>query len=179
VTALVPLPPFQPANLSVRELLASYVSVLDELRRRDLIRTRNSPLGDLAESLALRAYGGALAPNSEKSYDLLTPDGRRIQVKARTVDVTDRRTQNFSALRSWDFDTALFLLFDAATYGLTWARELTRAETKALARADEHTASSRIIVRDVAVAGRDVTTIVGAAYERIDEPRVEPGGLSR
>lgn len=171
---LVPLPPFQPADLSVRELLASYVAVLDELRRRNLIRTRNSPLGDLAESLALRAYGGALAPNSEKSYDLLTSDDRRIQVKARTVDATDKRTQNFSALRSWDFDAALFLLFDAATYDLTWARELTCDETQALARANEHTASSRIIVRDVAAAGKDVTDLVGAAYERIDEPRVDP-----
>jgi hypothetical protein len=93
-------PPFDPAALTVRQLLASSVAVIDELLRRGLIRTRNSPLGDLAESLALRAYGGELAPNSEKSFDLGTADGRRLQVKARLVRLDDKRSQTFSAFRS-------------------------------------------------------------------------------
>lgn len=166
----VPGPPFDPAGLSVRELLASYVAILDELKRRDLVRTRNSPLGDLAESIAVRAYGGSLAPNSEKSYDLLTKGGGRIQVKARTVQAGDTRTQNFSAVRSWDFDAALFMLFDADTYALVWARELSRDETQALGRRVEHTNSSSILVRGVAQIGTDVTALIRAAYDRIDEP---------
>ncbi len=101
---------------------------------RGVVRTRNSPLGDLAETIALRAYGGSLAANSEKSYDLTTAQGRRIQVKARLVDPADRRSQNFSAFRSWNFDAALFLLFDSASYDLLWARELTVEETKAIGR---------------------------------------------
>ncbi|MBT2504238.1 hypothetical protein [Curtobacterium sp. ISL-83] len=165
----VPRPPFNPADLSVRELLASYVAILDELERRNLVRTRNSPLGDLAESLAVRAYGGTLAPNSEKSYDLIASDGRRIQVKARTVQSNDKRSQNFSAVRSWDFHAALFLLFDAETYDLRWARELDREETCSIGRRVEHTNSSAVLVRDVAHAGVDVTPLVGAAYDRIDE----------
>jgi hypothetical protein len=171
-SAPVPRPPFDPATLSVRQLLASYVAILDELLRRGLVRTRNSPLGDLAESLAVRAYGGSLAPNSEKSYDLVAAGGRRIQVKARTVRADDKRTQNFSAVRSWDFDAALFLLFDAATYDLVWARELDRDETQSLGRRVEHTNSSAVLVRDVAHAGADVTDLVRAAYDRIDEPAV-------
>lgn len=178
VTDPVPVPPFRPVDLSVRELLASYVAILDELRHRSVIRTRNSPLGDLAETLAQRAYGGKLAPNSEKSYDLLTSDGRRIQVKARTVDAADRRTQIFSAVRSWSFDAALFLLFDASTFDLIWARELTRDESQAVARVNEHTASSRIIVRDVARLGKEVTGIVTDAYNRIDEPTSGPEHVS-
>ncbi|MDP4332013.1 hypothetical protein Q7F20_01395 [Curtobacterium sp. A7_M15] len=169
VPAAVPWPPFDPADLSIRELLASYVAILDELRRRGLVRTRKSPLGDLAESLAMRAYGGSLAPNSEKSYDLIADDGRRIQVKARTVRADDKRTQNFSAVRSWEFDAALFLLFDAATYDLIWVRELDRDQTQSLGRRVEHTNSSAILVRDVAHAGADVTALVRAAYDRIDK----------
>jgi hypothetical protein len=162
--------PFDPADLSVRQLLASSVAVLDELLRRGLVRTRNSPLGDLAESLALRAYGGALAPNSEKSYDLRAGDGRRIHVKARLIDPRDRRSQTFSAFRSWSFDSALFILFDANTYDLIWARELTSDETQAIGRRVEHTNSSAILVRGVASSGSDVTARLAAAYDRIDEP---------
>ncbi|QKS87189.1 DUF6998 domain-containing protein [Curtobacterium flaccumfaciens] len=162
--------PFEPSELTVRQLLASYVGVLDELLRRGLVRTRNSPLGDLAESLALRAYGGALAPNSEKSYDLRRPDGHRVQVKARVVNPLDRRTQAFSAFRSWEFEEALFLLFDAATYDLIWARELSRDETISIGRRVEHTNSSTVAVRNVLRAGLDVTDLIRDAYERIDEP---------
>jgi len=162
--------PFEPEDLSVRQLLASYLAVLDELLRRGLVRTRNSPLGDIAETLALRAYGGALAPNSEKSYDLLTADDRRIQVKARLVDPRDTRSQMFSAFRSWSFDSALFLLFDASTYDLIWARELTREETEVIGRRVEHTNSTAILVRGVATSGTDVTERLAAAYDRIDEP---------
>jgi hypothetical protein len=169
VQASTSQPPFKPTDLSVRQLLASYVAVLDELMRRGLVRTRNSPLGDLAESLALRAYGGVLAPNSEKSYDLLTANHRRIQVKARLVDPRDRRSQNFSAFRSWNFDSALFLLFDTNTYDLIWARELTRDETEAIGRRVERTNSSAILVRGVAASGTDITVRLAEAYDRIDE----------
>lgn len=162
-------PPFDPRALSVRQLLASGVAIIDELLRRGVVRTRNSPLGDLAETIALRAYGGTLAANSEKSYDLTTAQGRRIQVKARLVDPADRRSQNFSAFRSWNFDAALFLLFDSASYDLLWARELTVEETKAIARRVEHTNSSAIVIRHVAAAGIDVTEPVRAAYSNIDD----------
>jgi hypothetical protein len=165
-----PQAPFAPADLSVRELLASYVAILEELTRRGVIRTRNSPLGDLAETLAVRVYGGTLAPNSQRSYDLLSPDGRRIQVKARLVDPRDKRSQNFSAFRSWDFDLALFLLLDANTYDVIWARELTREEVQTIGRRVAHTNSSALLVRNVAVKGKDVTVPFGRALDLIDRP---------
>jgi hypothetical protein len=163
------VPSFDPAAMSVRDLLHAQVAIIDELLARGIVRTRNSPLGDLAETLALRAYGGALAPNSEKSWDLTANDGRRIQVKARLVDLADRRSQNFSAVRSWGFDAALFLLFDARTYALTWARELTAPECQALGRRVEHTNSTTILTRQVAGVGVDVTDMISAALDRIDE----------
>lgn len=165
-----PQTPFEPADMSVRELLASYVAILDELTRRGVIRTRNSPLGDLAETLAVRAYGGSLAPNSQKSYDVLTPGNRRIQVKARLVSRLDKRSQNFSAFRSWEFDTALFLLFDTNTYDLIWARELTLEEVQRIGRRVEHTNSSAILVRDVAAVGKDITSLFSYAFDAIDGP---------
>ena len=162
--------PFDPSALSVRQLLATSVAVIEELLHRGLVRTRNSPLGDLAESIALRAYGGVLAPNSKKSYDLFADDGRRIQVKARLVDPTDRRSQQFSAFRSWSFEAALFVLFDARTYDIIWARELSSADVQSLGRRVEHTNSSAVLVRQVASAGQEVTEAIAAAFDRLDDP---------
>jgi hypothetical protein len=162
--------PFDPRALTVRELLATYVRVLDELTHRQLIRTRNSPLGDLAESIAVRAYGGTLAPNSEKSFDLTAGDGRRIQVKARLVNPTDKRAHAFSPFRTWGFDAAVFLLFDSRTYDLNWARELTAEDAQALGRRIEHINGTSISVRQVAATGTDVTEWLAAAYDHSDEP---------
>ena len=162
--------PFDPGDLSVRQLLAASVAVIDELLRRGLVRTRNAPLGDLAETIALRSFGGVLAPNSEKSYDLLAEDDRRIQVKARLVDPADRRSQQFSAFRSWDFDIAVFVLLDARTYDIIWARELTSIETQQLGRRVEHTNSSAVLVRQVAAAGRDVSMAMAKAFDSLEEP---------
>src|SRR3546814_20590701 len=62
-----------------------------DLIHRGLIRTRNPPLGDLAEHLVWKAYGGTLADNSAKSYDVTDADGRRIQVKARAIERSEER----------------------------------------------------------------------------------------
>lgn len=164
-----PVLPFDPADLPIRQLLAASVAVIDELLRRKLVRTRNAPLGDLAETIALRTYFGVLAPNSEKSYDLRTVDGQRIQVKARLVDPADRRTQQFSAFRSWDFDIAVFVLFDVRTYDIIWAREITSIETHELGRRVEHANSSTVLARQVASAGRDVTDELIASFDGLDE----------
>ena len=41
-------------NLTVRNLLASYSAIIDELRRREIVRSSNSPLGDYAERFFCR-----------------------------------------------------------------------------------------------------------------------------
>jgi hypothetical protein len=56
--------------MTVRQLMQLYTDILVELQRRGLVRTNNAPIGDLAEYAAVLAYGGKLAKNSEKSYDL-------------------------------------------------------------------------------------------------------------
>ena len=160
--------PFDASKLTVRQLLAAYVSILDELISRRLIRTRNSPLGDLAEHIVWKSYGGVLADNSAKSHDIIDVDGRRIQVKARAIALSDRRTQAFSAVRSWDFESIIFLNFDSATYDIVWARELSRAEAEPLGRRRELTNSAAISIAAVQSSGTDITDRIKAAYDGLD-----------
>jgi hypothetical protein len=76
-------------EMTVGELLSFSRGILAELRRRGVIRTGNAPAGDYAELLVQRATDGELAPNSQKSWDVLTSEGERLQIKARVV--TDPR----------------------------------------------------------------------------------------
>ena len=67
------------------DLFSFYRAILSELKSRGVIRTENAPVGDYAEYLVATALGGQLAPNSEKSWDVLSCDGEKLQVKARVV----------------------------------------------------------------------------------------------
>lgn len=99
------------------ELLQAYARILGELRRRGIVRSANAPAGDYAEWLCWKALGGALEPNSKKSYDLLDGDARRVQVKARVVsDPPNPGQLQSSPFRSWDFSHAAFVLLDERTY---------------------------------------------------------------
>ncbi|MDZ7674557.1 MAG: hypothetical protein U5K30_05765 [Acidimicrobiales bacterium] len=108
---------------SVRELLVGYAETLAELRRRGVTRTNNAPLGDYAEWLLATALDAEIAEStSAKSWDLALPDGRLVQVKARLVaDPPTAGQLQTSPFRSWEFDLAALLLFDAATYVPTLA----------------------------------------------------------
>ena len=100
-------------RLTAVELFALSRACLRELKRRGVVRSNNAPVGDLAEFLVQRVTGGALADQSQKSWDVRTPNGERLQVKARIV--TDPRKsgeRQLSVFRSWDFDAALIVLFD-------------------------------------------------------------------
>jgi hypothetical protein len=95
-----------------RELLATYELILSELRRREIVRTNDAPAGQYAEWLAHRVFGGELAANAAKSYDLLTPSFGKVQVKARVLRNGSAGERQLSPFRSFDFDYALVILFD-------------------------------------------------------------------
>ena len=109
--------------------------VLRELLARRIIRTKNAPAGDYAEYLTQVVLGGGLAAPSVKSYDVITADHRRIQVKARLADATaaEKRVQ-FSAFRSWDFDEAISIVFNEDDYRVLWAISVPAESLRAASR---------------------------------------------
>jgi hypothetical protein len=133
------------AALSVEELLDTYRNVLASLRLRGLVRTNNAPIGDLAEYCAAIVYDGVLAPNSEKSYDLVADDGRRIQVKVRLIRPSTSPSAVFSPIRSFDFDACLFLLANDERGSVELAREWGVADVQELGKHRAHT--NGVVVR--------------------------------
>lgn len=117
---------FTADSLSTRQLLAAYGAILRELRERDVVRTYNNPIGDIAEAVVAEHYGGARGSFSQKSWDVLTDAGERLQVKAIRITAAGRRTK-LSPIRSSDYDAVIVVVFDEdfrVTEGLRLSRSL-------------------------------------------------------
>lgn len=156
-------------SASVAQLLALNRGTLHELARREVIRTLNAPAGDWAELLVARAYGGTLAPNSEKSFDVTTPDGRRLQVKARVLESASKvGSKILSAIRSWDFDACVIVLFSTTNLGVLAAAEVDSDVLRASATFRKHTNSWAVRPGpSVMASGKDVSDLLRATAEKI------------
>jgi hypothetical protein len=143
-----PFPADELAGLSTGKLLALSRMILAELRNREVIRSGNAPAGDYAELLVRVATGGELAAASQKSWDVLTPEGVRLQVKARVM--TNPRSageRQLSVFRSWDFDAALVVLFDDE-FRVWRATRLPVSQLERVARFVEHVKGYRVVAND-------------------------------
>ena len=160
----------EPSDLSalrVKDLLQLEAAIVSELRGRGLVRTNNKPLGDIAEQIVLAARGGVLEPNSTKSHDVTSLDGRRIQVKAMGARKVGR-AGTFSPFRSFGFDTAVFLVFAAETFEIVLAREVPAADIEAATRCIPHINGRQPTLRQIESLGDDVTEEMRAAYAALD-----------
>lgn len=146
---------------SVTELLRLSRAILRELRFRGIVRSGNAPAGDYAELLVQRATTGELAPKSQKSWDVLTPEGRRLQVKARVI-TPENPSRQLSPIRSWDFDELAIVLFDDH-FDLTHAVFLDRAIAEAASRWNKHVKGWRLFATaTLMAAGTDRTAELAA-----------------
>jgi hypothetical protein len=111
-----PMVPPDWSGLTLSELLTTHVNVLDELRRRKVVRSKNNPTGDYAEWLASTKLGLRLETNSAKGYDATDSEGLRYQIKGRRVTPDNPSTQLgvIRNLDGHDFDVLIALVFDAS-----------------------------------------------------------------
>ncbi|MDW9439244.1 MULTISPECIES: hypothetical protein [Sinorhizobium] len=97
---------------STAELLTLHAAVMEELRKRNVLRSANSPTGDLAEYLFCAAFGWMQAANSVKAYDATYCDGIKYQIKGRRIHRRNKSRQ-LSAIRDLEgFDYLPAVLFD-------------------------------------------------------------------
>jgi hypothetical protein len=73
------------ASQSVADLLRTYAGLLEELRRRDVVRSSNGPAGDYSEFLFCRAFRWERQRNSAAGFDAKDSRGVRYQIKGRRV----------------------------------------------------------------------------------------------
>jgi hypothetical protein len=97
------------SRLSARDLMAAWSGVAVELQRRGLIRT-NNVVGELAEAIAIKHYGGQLERSSKAGYDIELDDGEQIQVKGLWKSTPTRN--KLSAIGDAHDDSVLAVEFD-------------------------------------------------------------------
>ncbi len=104
------------------------------------------------------AYDGRLAEKSEKGFDVITPDGTRLQVKARAIDHQGVGSNTISYIRSWDFDAMVIVLLDPNDLSVGRASELSREIVDDNARFVEHVNGHTLVPNDALMSeGIDVT----------------------
>jgi hypothetical protein len=99
---------------SIKGLLRLHSSVINELKNREVVRTKNNPVGDYTEWLVAKALGLELAANSSAGYDGIDPAGVKIQIKGRRV-TPENKSRQLSAIRNLefkDFDELVGVIFD-------------------------------------------------------------------
>ncbi|MBH0087285.1 hypothetical protein I6E84_13785 [Psychrobacter sp. SCQQ22] len=96
------------------ELLRLQASATAELKRREIVRTNNNPLGDYTEWLVANTMDLELTSNSKAGYDAVSNKGLKFQIKGRRV-TPETPSRQLSAIRNYaekDFDWLIAIIFD-------------------------------------------------------------------
>ena len=118
--------PYDPRSRSVSELLRDWGAIMRELRVRDVIRTNNNPVGDIAEAIVAEHYHGTRGSFVQAGWDVKTDDGELIQVKA-LRQLPGGKRRNLSPIRDSDYSCVVIVIFDEdfnVVEGLRLTREL-------------------------------------------------------
>ena len=91
------------SKLSDKELLERYAKLEGELHkelgRREILRTANNLIGDIAEYLFCAACGWTRESNSQAGFDATGPKGLRYQIKGRRIIIDNSNSRQLSAIR--------------------------------------------------------------------------------
>jgi len=85
-------------RMKVLDVLGLYADIIDELRRRGIVRSVNSPVADYAEHLVCAALSLRSAQKSAKGFDATDTNGRKYEIKARRETKQSKPTR-LSAIR--------------------------------------------------------------------------------
>lgn len=101
---------YKPSAQSGPQLLRDWGAIMRELRVRQIIRTNNNPVGDIAEAIVAAHYNGTRGSFAQAGWDVKVDD-ELIQVKAmRQVAGASRR--NLSPIRDSDYTCVVIVIFD-------------------------------------------------------------------
>lgn len=100
-------------QLTVEELLALWSGTTAELRRRGVVRSPGSALGDVAEELVRKYFRGFRGSWDQAGWDVLSETGERLEVKAVRRRAGSNRLPTL-VLHESDFDAIVAVVFDDA-----------------------------------------------------------------
>lgn len=133
----------------VSKLLVQYGDILEELRKRQVVRSSNNPAADYAEGLVAKALGLTLVSGSSKGHNAVSTNNRRYQIKCRRITAHNKSRQ-LSQMRNMKgdpFDFLVGVLF-AHDFSVMRAAIVPIAIVLEHAKYVAHTNSWRFLLRD-------------------------------
>lgn len=96
------------------ELLGLYAELMEELRRREVLRTSNNPVADYAEKVAVSVMKLRRSGKEERGYDALDARDNRYQIKGRRI-TRHNNSRQLGVIRNLDeklFDFLIAVIFN-------------------------------------------------------------------
>jgi len=135
---------------TVQSLLKIYSEILKELRRRNLIRSTNNPVADIAETLVALALKLELVEASTAGYDAISKsNGLRYEIKSRRI-TSENKSRQLSFIRELDkehFDFLVGVLF-GEDFQILKACIIPRSTVQKLAKYVKHVNGWRLMLAD-------------------------------
>ncbi|MCC6914151.1 MAG: hypothetical protein IT566_10655 [Rhodospirillaceae bacterium] len=131
-------------------LLIMHSDIMDELRRRGIVRSANNPTGDLAEYIFCKAYNWDREGNSKAGFDATCKrTKKKYQIKARRV-TSRNKSRQLSAIRELDachFDFLAGIIFNER-YEVARAIIVPHSAIRGRCTYVEHTNSHKLLLHD-------------------------------
>lgn len=148
-------------KLENKKLLRLYGTLMEELRKRKLIRSSNNPVSDYAEKVVCDKLKLSLMGKSSKGYDAIDENtGIRYQIKARRL-TSHNRSRQLGVIRNLDqrlFDFLIAVIFNESFEPVEiW--KIPRETIPKYARYDKHQNGHILILRGRILEDETVTCI--------------------
>ena len=158
-------------SLKESELLQIHAGVIEELRRRGVVRTGNNPIGDYTEWLVCDRLGLSIQPNSRASYDGIDSDGVRYQIKGRRMTGPGGNVQ-LSVIRNLGdkgFDFLIAVVFNM-DYTIRFAAKIPHATVSEIAAYRQHVNGHVPVIRENVFERKgviDITTMLATPTSKV------------
>ena len=137
-------------EMTEMELLQTHNAVIAELRRLDVVRTKNNPVGDYTEWLVCNRLGLEREGNSKAAFDARDADGTKIQIKGRQSNNNSVQFSTIRNLKQQGFDFLIAVIFDD-DFSVRLAVKIPHVEVLELVRYQDHVKGHNLILRDVSL----------------------------
>lgn len=147
-------------KMSVSKLLRVHTNIIDELRRRSILRTYNNPVSDYTEWLVSSKLKLSLSQKSQAGYDAIDEKGKRYQIKGRRVTELNKSRQlgvirNLSD-KKFDFLVGVILNSD---YSVKYAALIPHRLVSKLSKFSDHQNGNILHLREKILKERGVKDI--------------------
>ena len=136
--------------MSETELLQTHSGVIAELRRREVVKTENNPIGDYTEWLVCNRLMLKGQGSSKEAFDAIDAQGIRYQIKGRRSSAKSVQFSTIRNLKEHGFDFVIAIIFDE-DYSVRLAVKIAHNAVPKLARYQAHVNGHNLILTSKAV----------------------------